>query len=175
MAGFADDLVADGYAVSTMQTFDPALLAACDILVLTRGYLNYTTQDVDAIDDFVNDGGGLFITTDAWDYGSELDLVIERFGVVRNKTHGLQDSDDGWGTDLQVLFGKSTNFNNHSITLGTYRVEFYWGSGFIEMPANAQSLIVTDTDGTATFGYDMIANGTAASIAFNEGEGRVAI
>ncbi|NOR38119.1 MAG: hypothetical protein GQ580_00855, partial [Candidatus Thorarchaeota archaeon] len=59
LAGFADDLVADGYAVSTMQTFDPALLAACDILVLTRGYLNYTTQDVDAIDDFVNDGGGL--------------------------------------------------------------------------------------------------------------------
>ncbi len=149
LAGFADDLVADGYAVSAMQTFDPALLAACDILVLTRGYLNYTTQEVDAIDDFVNDGGGLFITTDAWDYGSELDIVIERFGVVRNKTHGLEDSDDGLATDLQIIFGKPTNFNNHSITLKTYRVEFYWGSGFIEMPANAQSLIVTDTDGTA--------------------------
>ncbi|MHA1484316.1 MAG: hypothetical protein ACTSPR_03240, partial [Candidatus Thorarchaeota archaeon] len=175
LAGFAADLVAEGYAVSTMQTFDPELLAACDILVLTRGGLSYTTQDVDAIDDFVDDGGGLFITTDASMFGDSLDLVIERFGVVRNKTHGLQDSDDGWGTDLQTLFDKSTNFNNHSITLRTYRVEFYWGSGFIEMPANAQSLIVTDTDGTATFGYDMIANGTAASIAFTEGEGRVAI
>ncbi|MCK5301930.1 MAG: DUF4350 domain-containing protein, partial [Candidatus Thorarchaeota archaeon] len=175
LAGFADDLVADGYAVSTMQTFDPALLAACDILVLTRGYLNYTTQDVNAIDDFVNDGGGLFITTDAWDYGSELDIVIEQFGVVRNKTHGLEDSDDGLATDLQIIFGTPTNFNNHSITLGTYRVEFYWGSGFIEMPANAQSLIVTDTDGTATFGGEMIANGTAASIAFAEGDGRIAI
>ena len=175
LAGFADDLVADGYAVSTMQTFDPALLAACDILVLTRGNLNYTTQDVDAIDDFVNDGGGLFITTDGGSYGDELDPVIERFGVVRNTTHGLADSDDNVGTTLQIAFGKPTNFNNHSITLKVYRVEFYYGSGFIEMPANAQSLIVTDTDGTATFGGEMIANGTAASIAFTEGEGRVAI
>jgi hypothetical protein len=175
LAGFAADLVAEGYAVSTMQTFDPELLAACDILVLTRGTVNYTTQDVDAIDDFVNDGGGLFITTDAVSYGDSLDLVIERFGVVRNKTHGLADSDDYLLSDAQIIFGKPTNFNNHSITLDVYRVEFYWGSGFIEMPANAQSLIITDTDGTATFSGGLIANGTAASIAFTEGDGRVAI
>ena len=175
LAGFANELVTDGYAVSAMQTFDPALLAACDILVLTRGNLNYTTQDVDAIDDFVNNGGGLFITTDASGYGNELDIVIERFSVVRNKTHGLEDSDDGLLTNKQIYFGKPTNFNNHSITLKIDRVEFYWGSGFIEMPADAQSLIVTDTDGTATFGTEMIANGTAASVAFAEGDGRVAI
>ena len=175
LAGFASDLVEVGYAVSTMQTFDPELLAACDILVLTFGSTNYTTQEVDMIDDFVNDGGGLFITTDGWFWGDSLDLVIEQFGVVRNKTATLEDTDDHLLTDVDLIFGKSTNFNNHSITLNVNRVEFYFGVGFVEMPANAQSLIVTDTDGTATFGGEMIANGTAVSLAFAEGDGRVAI
>ncbi len=174
LAGFASDLVEVGYAVSTMQTFDPELLAACDILVLTFGSINYTTQEVDMIDDFVNDGGGLFITTDGWFWGDSLDLVIERFGVARNNT-ALQDTDDHLLTDEDIIFGKSTNFNNHSITLNVNRVEFYFGVGFVEMPANAQSLIVTDTDGTATFGGEMIANGTAVSLAFAEGDGRIAI
>jgi len=175
LAGFATDLVAEGYAVSTMQTFDPELLATCDILVLTFGSVNYTTQDVDAIDDFVNDGGGLFITTDGWLWGNSLDLVIEQFGVVRNKTATLEDTDDNNPTDADIIFGKPTNFNNHSIILNVNRVEIYFCSGFIEMPANAQSLIVTDTDGTATFGGERIANGTATSVAFAEGDGRVAI
>ncbi len=175
LAGFAADLMAEGYAVTTMQTFDPELLAACDILVLTHGLVNYTTQDVDAIDDFVNDGGGLFITTDVGSHGDSLDLVIEQFRVVRNRTHGLADSDDHLTSDTQIIFEKPTNLNNHSITLDVNRVEFYIGSGFIEMPANAQSLIITDTDGTATFGGGLIANGTAVSVAFTEGDGRVAI
>jgi len=174
-AGFASDLVENGYAVSTMQTFDPELLAACDILVLTFGSTNYTTQEVDMIDDFVNDGGGLFITTDGDHWGNSLDLVIEQFGVVRNKTAVLEDTDDNTLGDYNVIFGKPTNFINHSITLNVNRVEIYYGSGFVEMPANAQSLIVTDTDGTASFGSGMIANGTAASLAFTEGDGRVAV
>ena len=62
-----------------------ATLAECDVLMLKcPDKLRYTTDEIDAIERFVNDGGGLLLVgehTDVFGTGRNLNEVGRRFGV----------------------------------------------------------------------------------------------
>ncbi|MFW9805425.1 MAG: hypothetical protein ACFFFK_01690 [Candidatus Thorarchaeota archaeon] len=176
---FANDLADNGFAVSGMDTFDEAYLQAAEILVIPTGdyhpVQNFTPSELDIIEEFVNSGGGLFIISEYGAYGNTTDLVSERFGFVRTKNHILYDSDDfnPAGSGYSVIYGGAANIINHSVTLNVNNLETWAGTGLESMPANADSLIVTDTDGTTTYDSITPAAGVTVAAAATYGLGRV--
>ena len=173
--GFAMDLVSKGFAVSAMGTFSSAYLSACDVLVLTPGYATYSSSEIDAIEDFVKAGGGLFIVSDWTTFGDTLDSVMWRFGFSRDTTHHLNDTNDYTVNTSWVVYG-SGNIWNHSITQEVASVELYRGSGLQSLPASAKQLITTDTDGTGVWSTGVPAIGICvAACAVTSGNGRVAV
>ncbi|MHA1959621.1 MAG: hypothetical protein ACW99U_05290 [Candidatus Thorarchaeota archaeon] len=176
-SNFTDDLVSEGFAVSSFSTLTPENLAACDVLVMTRSSTGYMAPFVDMIGHFVNDGGGLFIGTELSIYGLALDPVHEQFGFYRNKTGVLNDTDDAvvGGNDKQFALQKATNFQNHSATLSVGSIEVYGSTGFTQVPAGATKLIVTDSDGTVTFDGITPADGVPIAASATAGDGRIAV
>ena len=173
-SSLVEDLQFMGFACSAMTTFNPSYLQAADVLVLFSSYDMYTPSEVSVIEVFVEGGGGLFVATDWNIYGDQLDPVIEAFGFARNKTDPLRDSDDFVGNTAQfALNGENIIF--HSATMLVNSVEIYGGTGFVQLPDDAVPLIVTDSDGTATFDNEMIANRTPVSAALTVGVGRIIV
>jgi len=176
---FANDLAANGFAVSSMEIFDADYLLAADVLVVPfadhHSGPQYSTQEVDAIEDFVGSGGGLFIISDYAQYGNVTDPVNERFGFVRNKTSILYDSDDfnPAGSGYSVIYSGSENIMNHPITENVSILETWGGTGLESYPVNAVPLVVTDSDGTSTYDSWISTNGTVFAAAATYDQGRV--
>ncbi|MBI5867625.1 MAG: hypothetical protein HZB43_04950 [candidate division Zixibacteria bacterium] len=66
------------------DTLTPALLAKYDILVLKVPTSPYSPKEIEAVHDWVNDGGGLLIVgehTNVFGYATFLNPVIAKFGV----------------------------------------------------------------------------------------------
>ncbi|MHA2139995.1 MAG: hypothetical protein ACXADF_01335 [Candidatus Thorarchaeota archaeon] len=174
---FALDLAAAGYAVSQMNTFDPSYLEASDVLVLSYCFTPYGEDEVDIIEEFVARGGGLWVITEFEELGDELDPVTDRFGFVRNKTAAyIYDSDDNAQDEWDVVYSSAFgNILNHSVTVDVLGIETNAGTGFIGMPENGRPLIVTDSDGTATWGGTDPALGVVVAAEARIGMGRVIV
>ncbi len=172
---FANDLVANGFAVSNMPTFDAGNLTTCDVLVLSRGGSAYTANDIDIIEDFVQNGGGLLILGEWGIFMDSLDPVIERLGYSRNKTSYIQDTDDNANGNSDWPVYDGNNLKPHAITVDVNHVETYAGSGFLETPENSFNFVVTDSDGTAQFseGPTPILEELAIGVASLHDDGRV--
>ena len=98
---FADALKDEGYSVSTISykpiTYDK--LKSYDIFVMLSNDDDYSDSEVDAIEEFVKTGGGLFLVRDAW--GEKLastdhatNKVAQRFGVSFAKNGNIYDATD---------------------------------------------------------------------------------
>ncbi|MFX1295798.1 MAG: hypothetical protein ACFFD2_13220, partial [Promethearchaeota archaeon] len=175
LSSFADDLVAEGFAVSNMGTFSPAFFNACDVLVISAGTTTYTSAEVDAIESFVQNGGGLFVATDWGTYGEELDPITTRFGFTRYATDYITDFDDTIAGDSYNVYD-GDNIVNHSTTLGVTRVELDRNTGFSALPSNAITLIRSDNDGTSIWHGGGAANNVPLAAAIvTTGNGRVTV
>jgi hypothetical protein len=150
MSDFADQLPYEGFSISSMEVFDPALLDACEILVIPFCYTPFNITEIGLIEDFVLDGGGLFVITEIIDHGDDLDALINNFGYVRNDTAVLEDSDEYTVNQYWPRY-LPDNLQMHSTKVGVDVVETYGPTGLIDMPVGATPLITTDTDGTATW------------------------
>ncbi|MHA2178740.1 MAG: hypothetical protein ACXAAK_10365 [Candidatus Thorarchaeota archaeon] len=167
-SGLANYFASNGFAVSTMSDFSEDYLAACDILVLSLGYVPYNAGDIAIIESFVENGGGLFVCSDWGTWGSETDDLIQNFGYVRyDPGMALNDTDDAIIPFYLPFDGE--NIHNHSINLKVNRVEIWAGAGFNQIPDDADVLIKTDGDGTADVDNLPIA------IASTHGDGRIVV
>lgn len=170
----ANELPYQGFSVSSMNTFSAATLEACEILVISTCGTVYNTSELAIIDDFVNNGGGLFIVTDYSFWGNALDGLLNHFGFVRNESYYMTDSDDNVD-DIWDFALYPENLNMHSTKVGVDIVEVYGSTGFIEMPESAVPLITTDTDNTTTWDGVDDANGVPIAAADIVGEGRIVV
>jgi hypothetical protein len=67
------------------ETIDDRRLAACDVLVIKTPTARYTPQEIDAIERFVNRGGGLLLIGEHTNYermGTYLNDICRRFGFT---------------------------------------------------------------------------------------------
>ncbi|MFX1563490.1 MAG: hypothetical protein ACFFDP_09300 [Promethearchaeota archaeon] len=176
LSSFADDLVTEGFAVSSLGAFSSAFIEACDVLVLTSGTTTLTAAEADAIEAFVLDGGGLFVATDWGAFGDELDPVTTKFGFTRYADY-LTDTDDTLVPDSYNLYdntGGNYNIVNHSITVGVTRLELDRVGGFSALPTDAVPILFTDTDGTSDWSGGSAADGVPMAAALvTAGNGRV--
>lgn len=169
----ADDLPYFGFSVSSMNTFSPSLLAASEILVLTYCLTDYNASEIASIQDFVNTGGALLIITEYGTFGNSLDPVMDSFGYERNASV-LEDSDD-FVTNTQWFNLQPENIVMHSTKVGVDVLEVYAPSSIMVMPSSAVPLVMTDTDGTASYVGGGEANGVAIGVAQTIGAGRLII
>jgi len=172
---FALNLRTYGFGVSSMPTFSVDSISACDILVVSRGTTVYNNTEVGIIEDFVNDGGGLFIVGEYGSLANNLDPLWTRLGYVRNATTGIQDTDDFVGGNNNWPEYEDDNIKIHAITVDVNHVEAYLGCGFIETPENSFSFLVTDSDGTAQYaaGPTVITEELPVGVASHHDMGRV--
>ncbi|MFX0114038.1 MAG: DUF4350 domain-containing protein [Candidatus Hodarchaeota archaeon] len=173
-SAFAADLTAKGFAVSNMADFSLSLLNASDTLIISPGGTPYTTDEIIAIKAFVEQGGGLFALSEWGGAGDEVDPILNTFGFYRNETAFLTDSDDNSGTSSNIDYTES-NLANHSLTIGAARIEQYAGTGFRQIPTEAQSIITTDTDSTAFWNATNAAASVTSYATMIYGTGRIAL
>ncbi|MGY5876188.1 MAG: hypothetical protein RTU30_10605 [Candidatus Thorarchaeota archaeon] len=174
LGNFTDDIVSQGFAVTQMDSFSPELLAACDVLLLQFAQEAYPTDHIDAIEEFVLNGGGLYVATEIGSVGHFFDPVIERFGFVRNDIGMLNDSDDSFNANgfRFVLDGDSVR--PHSATLGVGSYYAFGCTVFDVIPERAHPLLVTDEDNSTIMQYSGdTMNGLPISAALTYGDGRV--
>ena len=173
----ATELTVHGFAIATMGTWDDALVAHCNILVVPNsGFtpMPFSSHELDVAEEFVSGGGGLWIMSDYWDYGNTTDSLLQRFGYERNySNHYFADTDDNTGNQYQPTFG-SGNVANHSATIGAGTIQLFGATAFDTIPADAIPLIWSDSDGTAIWGTGPDeASGLALAAASHYGAGRV--
>ncbi|MFW9768734.1 MAG: hypothetical protein ACFFEM_07905, partial [Candidatus Thorarchaeota archaeon] len=145
-----------GFAIATMNTWNPSMIDSCQVFVAGNNYVTvvpFSTSEVDFVSDFVASGGGLLIFSEIWWYGNGTDPLLARFGYERNQTAGYAaDTDDNERLSAQPFYGAG-NIANHSATLGVSSVQMYGSTAFTTVPDDATPLIWADTDGTAGWNY----------------------
>ncbi|HTX61063.1 MAG TPA: DUF4350 domain-containing protein, partial [Methanobacterium sp.] len=87
-SGFATLLQENGYSVSrtTDRPLTSEKLQGYDVLVVMGNFRNYTADEVTAIKDFVNNGGGLLLVATSWgdvdgDQNFGFNKIAHSFGV----------------------------------------------------------------------------------------------
>jgi hypothetical protein len=171
---WANDLVTDGFAVSSMGTFDPSYFAASDVLVISSAGVTYSPGEVAEIEQFVAQGGGLFFIADIGSLLDEIRPVAFAFGFVLEGVSYLQDTDEFGSTPTYPIYGTG-NLMNHSLTLGVASVQKFVGTGILAQPAHAETIIVTDVDGTADWLNGSAADGVVVMSAMTHLAGRVVV
>ena len=170
----ANDLPYYGFAVSSMDTFDPTVLESCEIFVVTYCNTEYNATEIGQIQDFVNGGGALLLITEWGGFGDATDPLMNSFGYERRLTDTLEDSDDS-GSSLWYINFLPKNINMHSTKVGVDVLEVYGATGIITMPSSAVPLVTADSDGTATWGGTENADGVVLASAETIGQGRIII
>jgi hypothetical protein len=151
-AEFANYLIANGYIVSTINpgtTIDLNVLAPLDVLVIVAPQNSYSVSEIDAIEAWVKGGGGLLLITDWDDFGLQASTIAARFGIAQ-RFDGICDYDENTGSHNSPYYD-GENLLVHPVTAGVARIEMCNGDGITSAPADEIPLIVTDSDGTATW------------------------
>jgi len=93
---FSNELKVKGYEVLKLTTgkITSSILQNCDILIIGTAWGEFTVDEIQAIEDFVSSGGGLFLTGAGWSWvqyhpGSTINdypmnVLASRFGVTFN-------------------------------------------------------------------------------------------
>lgn len=168
--GFANFLTENGHTVHWMTQFNEEMIDRAHVIVIQDGWENYTVSEIDYLKNFADSGGGLFICGGWGQFGLEADKVGNAFGIDRNNTGYLQDSDDS--PSAGVIVYDEANLGNHRIMEGTKRMELVYSSAFNSI-GGAVSLLNTDDDGTCTWSDGGTANELSVIAASTFGLGRI--
>jgi hypothetical protein len=168
---FKSLLISQGYSVIVSNlTITQNLLSGVNVLIVLVPTVQYSSSEIDQIQEFVSSGGGLFCIADhttSW----RVDDIIARWGF--SQASGMvTDSDNYVGEyDYWVYYEAARgNFAEHPITDGLAKVQSACSNWFLDsLPSGAVSIITTDTDGTAS------PSGVSVYAALDTGRGRIVI
>ncbi len=149
----AQQLRLEGYGVLGMRVFDEYFFADADALVLAVSASSYALAERNAIQSYVeSQGKGLLIIGDWHTYGDSVNYINQAFGfdLATGSTVGLQDDDDNLGSVLQ-FFLQSDNFGTHSILTGISELIWLAGTGFDQIPTEADTILFMDDDSNSVW------------------------
>lgn len=171
---FSTDMVAQGYTVEAMSTWDPATVMGADVFVTVTPSLAYSVTELALLHDFVAHGGGLFIIGDRLDVGADIASYFD----VTLSNNPLVDEDNYITMDYWIVWNRSANFGNHPITAGVSHIETYYGDGLVLYPMHGIPILITDADDHSRWMVGMgVASGIAGIVAFEYelGLGRIVV
>ncbi len=137
------------------------------MLVIAAPSASYSTSELDAIEMWVKGGGSLLLVSDYSSFGTQSRTIASRFNITM-KSDMILDSNENVGQSYWPYYS-GANLRSHQITAGVTRVEMYASDGIVSTPVDKIPLIVTDTDGTATWQVGGSASGVSVMSAFNGG------
>lgn len=147
-SGFATLLEENGYTVSTLTegpiTSDK--LKGYNVLIIMGEYRNYTDEEVNAIKDFVNNGGGLLLVANVWgdidgDQNFAYNKIARSFGVDFANNE-IVTNDQNYIFYFNVV--EITNITPHPVTANVEK--FYHMTGtYIKNPGPSTVLATTDS------------------------------
>ncbi|MEW5759153.1 MAG: hypothetical protein AB1779_00120 [Candidatus Thermoplasmatota archaeon] len=158
---FANFLEADGFKVATLDygnsiTQNTFIGVKVFVIVCSQGTKQYdeniySDAEINAIVDFVRNGGGLFIIGDHSNFSLELKRITNKFSatfsniLVHDQTNYIQSSLAGADNDVFIFFENET-IKEHEINKNVHRIEMYRTNIIDKMPPEAIKLITTDSD-----------------------------
>lgn len=155
-SGFANLLQSNGYSVSRLsdQPVTPEKLQGYDVFVVLGNYRNYTSEEVTAINDYVRDGGSLFLVATSWgnDNGGAnfgYNQISQSFGVSFENNTVISDNDH------YLFFKNYVNVNDirpSPITNNVSSIYFILGT-YLKNPGNSTVVAYTDNDSYGDLGY----------------------
>lgn len=196
---FADLLFNDGYHIAVnRQPFTKASLRPHKILIIVNplavedvddegaDHPAFTTEEVEAVNDWVRDGGALLLIVDSVPFGSAAESLATRLGIEMSKgqTTDPANADKEFGTPGVLLFSRENHLlAESSITNGrgdaerVNRVLVFDGQSLKGPEGSEVVLKLADTavDEIASPGKNASAAGRAQGIAFRAGKGRVVV
>jgi hypothetical protein len=158
-----------GYITTTIPdatTITPELLATFDVLVIPCSQASYTNEELNALEDWVNNGGRLLLISDYGPFNYVSNIAM-RFNVVLAQDK-LRDTDNHIVEDFWIYFNGS-NVSWELKNEGIKYVEVYASDGIISAPSDEIKLIITDTDGTTIWNNGTLASGVSVMSAFDRG------
>lgn len=125
-----------GYQISTLVgELTPELLQGIDIYAVTLPQTPYETEEIDAVEEFVRQGGGLFVVgehTNVWKNQKMLNPLLKRFGVELNF--------DVVANQLESR--KWVRYRNHPVLYDLKEVFFIDGASF-KLVSPAEPLLIS--------------------------------
>ena len=175
---FANQVVNDDFAVSTINYFDTDTITASEVLIIPYCTTYYSAAEKAFLENYVLQGGGLFLLADWGIYGEAVGDLAQIFGYGFDNSYTIiSDTDDNEApfNDPAQPFYSGMNIRNHSLTIDTSTIQMYYGTAILSLPGNAYSVINTDTDGTAQWVNGTTASGLSVYAASTFGMGRVVV
>jgi hypothetical protein len=181
---FADDLRVQGYAVERHATgpLTADLLANFDVVVVGTAWGDFTTIELDAIQQFVTNGGGLFLTGLGWSWvNPDLGRTLENYPMNRIATcFDLWFLDDAIcdptshypnGTDCTPLFSAMAvhPIASQLTTVGGPITP----SPVKRLSSTPQAIIFGDADAYSNGGHYPVGTNPPVVVAVEHGTGRV--
>ena len=150
---FAQILRDQGYEVRALKDrpITPTALTGVDVLVILEPYNDvtppYSSFEIQAISEFVKNGGGLFLAERSW-RGSEgssggVDVIARAFGVSFKGNGEIDDPTDHFGDKLHTI--KISRLEKHPITegVGSY---YFDRASYLDVLGNAEVVAFSDVD-----------------------------
>ncbi|MBE0526351.1 MAG: hypothetical protein IH631_05375, partial [Candidatus Thorarchaeota archaeon] len=170
---FALMLTLNGFTVKWESAFQSTLINEADVVFIADGTLAYDPPEIAVLNNYVIDGGSLFLLGDTTFLSDHIDAIANEFGLVYNTTAGNIEESDDYDTYNAYLVYNQSNFAIHPIMEGVERMEFDLCTAF-ESIGTGTALVVADDDGTVTWsGTGTIVDGLALAVATTKGKGRV--
>jgi len=149
---FANALRDKGFSISKTSTkpITYEKLKGYDVFIILSSDNDYSDSEIDAIESFVTNGGGLFLARDDWRGGTDdnyaSNTIAKRFGVSFAKNGQICDASSHYGTKKKYRdCPKTTNIKSHAITVGIS--SFYFSSGtYIKDTGASKVLAYSDSD-----------------------------
>lgn len=196
---FADLLFNDGYHLAVnRQPFTKASLQSHKILIIVNPLgaedvdeegaerPAFTTAEVEAVNDWVRDGGALLLIVDAVPFGSAAEILASRLGIEMSKgaTVDLANADKEFATPSVLVYSRENHLLvESSLTNGSGDAErvnrvLVFGGQSLKGPQGSDAFLkLADTavDEIAAPGKNASAAGRAQGIAYRAGKGRVIV
>lgn len=196
---FADLLFADGYHIAgNRKPFVKASLATFKILVIVNPLGGediddegadgpaFTTEECDAVTDWVRGGGALLLIVDHAPFASAAEILAQRLGVDMSKgdTMDAVNADKEFNSPDVIVYSRENHLlASHSITNGRSDAErvnrvLVFGGQSLKGPTGSDAFLkLADTaeDKIPSPGKNASAAGRAQGLAFRLGKGRVVV
>ena len=144
---FARTLKENGFSVSEISTapINYEKLKKYDVLIMLSSSEDYSSSEIESIEKFVKNGGGLFLIVDSWgpDKDYPTNAVAKRFGVYFATNGFIYDDTDHKGKVR--IFPTISDIKPHEITTGVLSFHLT-ASAYIKNTGSSNVLVYTGKD-----------------------------
>jgi len=182
---FAEALRSEGFVVDALRvgTLSPDVLSSYDVLVVAVPFdpsKPFTDSEIDAVRNFVDQGGGLFLVGVGWSWVTYFPYSISQYPAnVLGAQFGIRFNDDFLIDPTNFVPGRGEanpvfhEFSRHPTTSALSSVSALYGIPCTITASSGTTVVFGDGDSRSSAGYYQTGEYPPVAVALRYGEGRV--